>query len=92
MSLHPNDAPEELRDELEPWAQIWRTWTSAAFLEGYRRTVAPAGLLPADPAATRQLLDLFILEKTLFELQYELNYRTDWISIPMMGILGGVPP
>jgi maltose alpha-D-glucosyltransferase/alpha-amylase len=86
MLIYRNDHQNSL-EHLEPWAQIWRIWTSATFLEGYRRTVAPVGLLPADPAATRQLLDLYTLEKTLFELQYELNYRPDWISIPMMGIL-----
>ena len=78
--------PEDF-DRLEPWAQIWRTWTSAAFLREYRRTVAPAGLVPADHDATCRLLDFFILEKTLFELQYELNYRPDWVAIPMLGIL-----
>jgi maltose alpha-D-glucosyltransferase/alpha-amylase len=74
-------------DRLEPWAQIWRTWTSAAFLREYCRVVTPAGLLPADLDMTGRLLDLFILEKTLFELQYELNYRPDWVTIPLLGIL-----
>jgi maltose alpha-D-glucosyltransferase/alpha-amylase len=77
----------ETFERLEPWAQIWRTWTSAAFLREYRNTVAPAGLLPADRDTTGRLLDLFILEKTLFELQYELNYRPDWVAIPLLGIL-----
>ena len=36
--------PDDL-DRLEPWAQIWRTWTSAAFFREYRRTVAPAGII-----------------------------------------------
>jgi maltose alpha-D-glucosyltransferase/alpha-amylase len=74
-------------DRLEPWAQIWRTWTSAAFLREYRRAVTPAGLLPTDRDTTGWLLDLYILEKTLFELQYELNYRPDWVTIPLLGVL-----
>jgi maltose alpha-D-glucosyltransferase / alpha-amylase len=78
--VHP-DALERL----EPWARIWRTWMSAEFLKVYRGVAA--GLLPADPAATRQLLDLLRLEKALFELQYELDYRPDWVRIPLMGIL-----
>jgi maltose alpha-D-glucosyltransferase/alpha-amylase len=77
----------EIFDRLEPWAQIWRTWTGAAFLRGYRSTVSPAGLLPDDLDTTGRLLDLFILEKTLFELQYELNYRPDWVAIPLLGML-----
>jgi maltose alpha-D-glucosyltransferase/alpha-amylase len=51
--------------------------------------------------AARQLLELLRLEKALFELQYELDYRPDWVRIPLMGILhlirgddssGAVPP
>jgi maltose alpha-D-glucosyltransferase / alpha-amylase len=79
-------------DRLEPWAQIWRTWTSAAFLREYRGTVAESGLLPDDLGAIGQLLDFFTLEKTLFELQYELNYRPDWVSIPLLGILHLIKP
>ena len=79
-------------ERLEPWAQIWRTWTSAAFLREYRRAIAPAGLLPSDSGVSCRLLDFFVLEKTLFELRYELNYRPDWVSIPMLGILHLIDP
>ena len=72
-------------DRLEPWARIWRTWMSAEFLKVYREVAAP--LLPADPADAHQLLDLLRLEKALFELQYEVDYRPDWVRIPLMGIL-----
>lgn len=78
--------PEEF-DRLEPWAKIWKTWTSAAFLREYRNAVADTPLLPSDPTAIGRLLDFFMLDKTLFELQYELNYRPDWVRIPMLGIL-----
>jgi maltose alpha-D-glucosyltransferase/alpha-amylase len=74
-------------DRLEPWARIWRTWTSASFLRAYRQSVSTAGLLPADALATRRLLEFFMLEKILFELQYELDYRPDWVRIPMFGIM-----
>ncbi|WP_435005430.1 maltose alpha-D-glucosyltransferase [Tundrisphaera lichenicola] len=72
-------------DRLEPWAKIWRTWMSAEFLKEYRRVAK--SLLPTDSGAARQLLDLLRLEKALFELQYELDYRPDWVRIPLMGIL-----
>ena len=78
--VHP-----ESMTQLEPWARIWQAWISAVFLREYRRVAAP--LLPGDLAPARQLLDLFRLEKTLFELQYELDYRPDWVRIPMLGVL-----
>jgi len=83
--VHP-DALERL----EPWARIWQAWMSATFLKSYRQTAA--SLLPADAASARQLLDLFRLEKALFEVQYELNYRPDWVRIPLLGILNLTRP
>ena len=48
---------------------------------------SPPSSCPADPAAARQLLDFLRLEKALFELRYELDYRPDWVRIPLLGIL-----
>ncbi len=76
--------PEAL-ERLEPWAKIWQAWMSAEFLKAYRKVAAR--LLPADSNSARQLLDLLRLEKALFELHYELDYRPDWVRIPMMGVL-----
>jgi maltose alpha-D-glucosyltransferase / alpha-amylase len=33
------------------------------------------------------LLDVFLLEKALYELNYELNNRPDWVRIPLHGIV-----
>ncbi len=57
---------------------------------GSRRPRRPA----ARPTTRRacRLLDFFMLEKTLFELQYELNYRPDWVAIPLLGILHLIRP
>ena len=70
---------------LEPWAGMWRAWMSAEFLKAYRRVAAE--LLPADEGVARQLLDLLVLEKALFELRYELDYRPDWVHVPIRGVL-----
>ena len=32
------------------------------------------------------LLDLYLLDKALYELNYELNNRPDWLRIPTRGI------
>ncbi|SIN92643.1 maltokinase [Singulisphaera sp. GP187] len=83
------DQPESF-DRLEPWAKVWKNWTSAAYLREYR--VTAASLLPDDEALMSLLLEFFMLEKTLFEFQYELNYRPDWVRIPMLGILHLMKP
>ena len=37
--------------------------------------------------STRGLLELFELEKALYELRYELDNRPDWVHVPLQGIL-----
>jgi trehalose synthase-fused probable maltokinase len=43
-------------------------------------------LLPAGEAAVMNLLSIYELEKAIYELQYELDNRPDWVSIPVAGI------
>jgi maltokinase len=57
----------------------------AIFLENYFATIDPA-LLPAGDAAIQNMLSIFELEKAIYELQYELDNRPDWLPIPAAGI------
>jgi 1,4-alpha-glucan branching enzyme len=77
--------PEDF-DRLEPWARLWRTWTSVAFWREYRAVSGRAPYLPDDPASLGLLLDAYTLDKILYELLYELNNRPDWVRIPLQGI------
>jgi maltose alpha-D-glucosyltransferase/alpha-amylase len=47
---------------------------------------AQAGFLPKSRDEMKLLLDLFILEKAIYELGYELNNRPDWVDVPLAGI------
>jgi maltose alpha-D-glucosyltransferase/alpha-amylase len=72
---------------LEPWARFWRRWVSSAFLRAYLPPVREAGLVPRDPGALATLLRLLLLEKSVYELGYELGSRPGWVGIPIRGIL-----
>ena len=74
--------------EMEPWARIWQTSASASFLKGYFGTVDGAAFIPTEPSQRDLLLQLFMLDKALYELNYELNNRPDWVRIPLTAILG----
>ena len=63
----------------------WEELARSAFLDGYFRAVEP-GLLPPGQDAVGKLLSVFELEKAVYELQYELNNRPDWVSIPVASI------
>jgi len=68
-----------------PAPEGWEQRAREAFLDGYFSTVDPT-LLPAGQAATEKLLQIFELEKAVYELRYEINNRPDWVSIPVAGI------
>jgi maltose alpha-D-glucosyltransferase/alpha-amylase len=72
---------------LRPWAELWFEWVSAAFLREYRAATREQAIVPGDATAFAELLDAFMLEKNLYELEYELNNRPDWVRIPLRGIL-----
>ena len=72
---------------LAPWARFWHLWVSAAYLQAYLETAEGAAFLPAAADDLELLLDVFLVEKAVYELGYELNNRPDWVSIPLQGIL-----
>jgi maltose alpha-D-glucosyltransferase / alpha-amylase len=78
---HPEDTTR-----LEPWAQLWERSASAAFLRAYRETAQGAKFLPEEGIEFQKLLDVFLLDKALYEVLYELNARPAWVRIPLMGI------
>jgi maltose alpha-D-glucosyltransferase/alpha-amylase len=79
---HPEDIVR-----LEPWAQLWERSAAAQFLRAYREVAQGAEFLPIDSADFRRLLDVFLLDKALYEVLYELNARPAWVRIPLMGIM-----
>ena len=73
-------------DRVEPWARIWQMTAASAFLRAYFTTAAGALFIPAADSQRDALLELFVLDKALYELDYELNNRPDWVRIPLRGI------
>ena len=55
------------------------------FLNGYMAEV-DLSLLPSGRSGIMNILSIYELEKAVYELQYELNNRPDWVAIPVAGI------
>jgi maltose alpha-D-glucosyltransferase / alpha-amylase len=79
--------PEQDVAALEPWARTWHRWVSIAFLHAYLATAGSAPFLPSAPEELERLLGAFLLDKAIYELNYELNNRPAWVQIPVEGIL-----
>jgi maltose alpha-D-glucosyltransferase/alpha-amylase len=52
-----------------------------AFLRAYRDARGARG-----DAATRALLELFLVEKAAYEIAYEAANRPTWIGVPLAGL------
>jgi maltose alpha-D-glucosyltransferase/alpha-amylase len=86
LFAHASMRPTEFQ-RMQPWARIWQTWATAAFLRAYFATAGRALFVPADPVQRDALLGLFVMGKALYELNYELDHRPDWVRIPLWGVL-----
>lgn len=74
-------------NQLEAWANCWQRWISAEFMHEYRIIIGRSPLIPRRIIDFEKLTKLYIADKTLFELEYELAQRPDWIKIPLNGLL-----
>jgi maltose alpha-D-glucosyltransferase/alpha-amylase len=68
---------------LEMWGQLWRERVTELFLEGYREGVEGATFLPESPEDLNFLIKIFLLDKAVYEIGYELSYRQKFLFIPL---------
>ncbi|THD50276.1 MAG: maltose alpha-D-glucosyltransferase [Bradyrhizobium sp.] len=81
-----NLAPDE-HGRLAAALTEWVDRSTTAFLAAYREVTTNSPLWPADPQAAGQMLEFFMLEQTLNELEYELAQRPEWLRVPLTGVL-----
>ncbi|MBF0519742.1 MAG: putative maltokinase [Nitrospirae bacterium] len=72
--------------ELTPWADLWYFYISGIFLSSYLDRVKTTEFIPSGRAEFENLLRVFMLEKAVYELGYELNHRPEWLIIPLKGV------
>ncbi|MFA7619100.1 MAG: maltose alpha-D-glucosyltransferase [Thiohalomonadaceae bacterium] len=82
-----SESPGDLL-QLAPYARQWERMAAEAYLLGYVEAAGEQPFYPAQADGARRLLDLFVLEKALYEVRYELDHRPDWVGVPLAGILG----
>ena len=75
---------------LEDWAGAWEKLAVQSFEDGYNGAISHnqgAPFVPASDEIRDKVLNVFLLEKAFYELNYEFNNRPTWIPIPLKGIL-----
>jgi maltose alpha-D-glucosyltransferase / alpha-amylase len=86
LQSHSIIHPEE-RVGLEPWADRWSFFVGQHFIDSYFEKTRGSDIVPADPKQREHLLRGYLMNKAIYELNYELNNRPEWASIPLKGIL-----
>jgi maltose alpha-D-glucosyltransferase/alpha-amylase len=81
-SMRPEDAVQ-----LRPWTRFWDFWVSVTYLKGYFEATANATFMPKSQDEINLMLSVYMLEKAIYELAYELNNRPAWVDVPIAGIL-----
>jgi maltokinase len=65
----------------------WREQSTAVFLSAYQKAMGTSALWPDRAGEAKAMLNFFLLEKALYEVEYELMYRPTWVSIPLQGVM-----
>ena len=62
----------------------WARRSQQVFLTAWRAAISESLIETPNDA---ELLRLFLLEKALYEILYELNNRPGWLDVPLRGLL-----
>ena len=65
----------------------WRDRSVSAFLGAYYENMTDTRLWPTDTTAAERILNFFLLEKALYEIEYEIAHRPEWVRVPLAGTL-----
>ncbi len=74
-------------DVLEPYVRDWERLAGAAFLDGYAEGVRDCAACSDGSGLEKGMLEIYLLEKALYEIRYELDNRPAWLGIPLRGLL-----
>jgi len=81
------DLNADERTALRERTRVWAEELTDAYWTSYREAIGESQLWPGDDEQTRRLLDFFLLEKALYEIEYELTNRPSWSHIPLEATL-----
>ena len=71
---------------LLPYVEQWYHYMSGFFIKSYMEKVGNSAIVPDNAADLETLLQTYLLQKAIYELNYELNNRPDWVIVPLRGI------
>ncbi|MBF6987901.1 MULTISPECIES: maltose alpha-D-glucosyltransferase [Cupriavidus] len=80
------ELPPQLAERRALLLERFRSTANEAFLQCYRQHMEASPAPWVDPAQLQPLLDLFLLERAAYEVDYEAANRVAWIDLPVSGL------
>lgn len=65
----------------------WQSRAARTFVTSYFAAAQGLQSIPSGRSEAEALLNFFLLEKALYEVNYEAANRPDWIAIPLNGVM-----
>ncbi|KQS26984.1 maltose alpha-D-glucosyltransferase [Dyadobacter sp. Leaf189] len=81
-----NQIRKEDIGKLIPYVEQWYHYMSGFFMKAYLETVKTNPIIPSSKQDLDILLQTFLLQKAIYELNYEVNNRPSWVMVPLRGI------
>jgi len=75
--------PMEKTLTLMPFAEFWSHFMSGFFMQAYLQTVQGSSFIPDQPDDLQMMVETYLLERAIADLNYELNHRPDWVGVPL---------
>lgn len=74
--------PEQMQ-KLQPFAELWVHQVAGYFMQAYLQTVEGSTFIPKEKEDLDIMLQTFLLEKAVYSLNFELDYRPELVIIPL---------
>lgn len=81
-----NQIRKEDIGKLLPFVEQWYHYMSGFFMKAYLETMHDSPVVPQKKEDLEVLLQTFLLQKAIYELNYEVNNRPSWVMVPLSGI------
>ena len=75
------------REFLSQWAEVWCQCVVGFFVNTYQKKMKHSQLIPSEEHMFCMLFQVYLMDKAMYELCYELNNRPTWALIPYKGIV-----
>jgi len=81
--IHTGQVQTDQVEALLPFANIWAHYMSQFFLHAYLENVAGTLLVPTGKQELSMMLETYLLEKAVYDVNHELRTRPQWSYVPV---------